>query len=299
MGSGLAVAAKQTFRGFWHGCQLGPYELLCLRSFVTHGHEIEVFTYDQEIVVPSWVRRRDAREILPTDHVMRYRTGWWGNGSPSLHSNLFRLALLNQLGGWWVDLDMLLLRADVPDGEYFYAKSFRDIIWAGALKFPAGHPLCIEAIERIGGVSEENAQWGETGPRLLTELLAKYGMTAGARQTSDAYPYDYHEIAAIFDPKRCAEARERCAGSSFLHLYNELCCSSGLPRDLGPPIDSFLDRMFIEHDLGISFSHRMTFPQIDRWIGNFLGHVHYEAEYKRLKAENEELKRTGDRLSRG
>jgi hypothetical protein len=82
-----------TFRGFWHGPPLSPYELLCMRSVVAQGSRFELFTYDPAILVPEWVCRRDAREILPTDHVMVYRTGR-GVGSPALHSDLFRYEML-------------------------------------------------------------------------------------------------------------------------------------------------------------------------------------------------------------
>jgi hypothetical protein len=95
------VVQRQVFRSFWHGSPLSPYQLLCLRSFVDRGHTVEVFTHGRELSVPDWVQQRDAHEIFPTDHVLHYQSGF-GAGSPSLHSNLFRYMMLQQLGGWWI-----------------------------------------------------------------------------------------------------------------------------------------------------------------------------------------------------
>jgi hypothetical protein len=95
---------RQTVRCFWHGSDLGPYQLLCLGSFVRRAHGIELFTYDTGLAVPDWITRRDANEILPVDRVLHYRSGF-GQGSPALHSDLFRYAMLHELGGWWIDLE--------------------------------------------------------------------------------------------------------------------------------------------------------------------------------------------------
>src|SRR5919199_4974204 len=153
-----------TFRGFWHGSQLGPHQLFGLRSFVAQGHGVELFTYDAAIDVPDWIERRDAREILPADHVMVYRSGW-GAGSPALHSNLFRYAMLHRLGGWWVDLDVMLLRPDLPACDEFYFSNGRGSVASAVLRFPANDPLMAEAVQRSRAVSEETALWGQTGPQ--------------------------------------------------------------------------------------------------------------------------------------
>ena len=178
-----------TFRGFWHGSQLGPYQLLCLRSFVAQGHGFELFTYDAGIDVPDWIARRDAREILPCDHVMVYRSGW-GAGSPSLHSNLFRYAMLHRLGGWWVDLDVMLLRPDLPGGEEFFFHNGHGSIASAVLRFPARDPLLAEAVRRSRAVSEDAALWGQTGPRLIDALVTEHGRRDKAFPPHAGFPLD-------------------------------------------------------------------------------------------------------------
>jgi hypothetical protein len=98
-----------------------PINCSACGSFVDNGYQTEVFTYDSSLRVPEWVTRRDAREILPTDRVFHYQSGF-GSGSPSLHSNLFRYLMLKTLGGWWFDLDILLLTAKVPQGDFLFLR---------------------------------------------------------------------------------------------------------------------------------------------------------------------------------
>ena len=40
------------FQTFWHGSPLSPYQQLCLKSFVDHGHELTLYSY-HSIDVPA------------------------------------------------------------------------------------------------------------------------------------------------------------------------------------------------------------------------------------------------------
>src|SRR5262249_47615763 len=153
----------QTVRSFWHGQPLNPYHVLCLNSFVERGCSVELFSYDASLVVPAGVRCRDANEVWPTDRVLRYQTGF-GAGSPALHANLFRYAMLHRLGGWWIDMDVILLRAPLPDAPLFFARESTGHIVNGTLKFPPGNVVLAECVSEAARLSD-SVQWGETGPR--------------------------------------------------------------------------------------------------------------------------------------
>jgi hypothetical protein len=280
----------QTFRGFWHGSPLGPYQLLCLRSFVTHGHRVEVFSYDRGLAVPDWIIRRDANEILPGENVLHYRSGF-GRGSPALHSDLFRYAMLRELGGWWIDLDVILLRADLPGDDLFFASMGEDGpgLNTAVMKFPAGHRLLGAAVERCLALGEDVSFWGQIGPTLLTELVRRYGLVSSVRPWSSVHPIPWFDVAALFDPARCEQVLQACAGSLFLHLFNEVWRTAGIPRELGPPQGSFLDRMFCEHGLDLGFRHRMNYADVARWISNRNEWVRLEVRCERLEAEHSAL----------
>jgi hypothetical protein len=254
---------RETLRTFWHGTPLGPYQLFCLHSLISRGHRVELFSYERDFVVPNWIVRKDAAEILPSERVLRYQSGP-GQGSPALHANLFRYCMLERLGGWWIDADVLLLQPQLPDDEFFFAPDGHHFSNA-ILKFPAGHPLLIEAAERCHAIGEA-AAWAQTGPILLTELVVKFNLSKYGRPKDTCYPILWNEIEALFDPDRCGEVKDRCDGAIFVHLYNEIWRRAGIPVGLGPPPGSFLD--CLSNELGFRFlSHdRLQFVAVMQMI---------------------------------
>ena len=258
----MARPFDQTVRTFWQGRPLSAYQALCLRSFVDRGHAVEVFSYDPSLAVPDGVLRRDADEIWPTDRILHYQIGR-GTGSPSLHSNLFRYAMLHRLGGWWIDLDVVLLRMELPQPPIYFARENTARIGTGTLKFPLGHNLLADSVRECVKVAE-TAAWGQTGPRLFELLVKKYGLESLAQTYETTYPIPWRQIAILFDPARAEEVGARCAHASFLHLYNEIWRRSQIPLDLRPPEGSYLDMLATRHGIDIGSDRRMDFDDIAR-----------------------------------
>ena len=260
-----AGGGGQIVRTFWHGPPLDPYRLLCLRSFVAQGHRVELFTYSEGLSLPDWIVQRNANDIWPTDRVLRYQSGA-GLGNPALHANLFRLALLQRLGGWWIDADVILLRPDLPDDVYFFAREDEPYFNNAVIKFPPRHALLAEAIEYCRAIGE-TAIWSQTGSRLLTDLVRKYDLTRYGRPGEATCPVPWFDIEALFDPGRCVEVRQRSAKSVFLHLCKQMWHRSGIPSQLAPPQGSFLDELIAELDLGVRFPGRMDFAGVRERFG--------------------------------
>jgi hypothetical protein len=298
----------ETVRGFWHGSPVGPYQLLCLRSFVDRGHDVEVFTYDDPIGLPDWVTRRNARDILPTDRILHYRQGF-GRGSPALHSNLLRYILLDRLGGWWIDLDVLLLCSELPQGNYFFAQAANGYVALNnsVMKIPAGHPLLADAVGYCQAVPEDAAVWGQTGPSLLTSLVSRHGLDVHVQPWQTAYPVPWQDVVALFDPRRCEEIESMCQRAIFLHMFNEIWRGAGIPSELGPPAGSYLSACFRRHEFGHRFQNLMNFDNVTRWIANRHDKImleekqialerDYQEMGSRLHALEREYQETGSRL---
>jgi hypothetical protein len=250
----------QIFRTFWHGGPLGPYQVFCLRSFVARGHRVEIFSYEDRLAVPDWVVRKDAQEILPADRILRYRSEP-GQGSPSLHSNLFRYTLLHRLGGWWIDMDVVLLRPQLPSSQVFFAAQHGDPgtrFGTAILRLPPEHPLLSEAIEGCRAVGEA-ARWSQTGPALFTSLVNKHQLARYAAPEAVAYPIAWRDFPLFFDPARCNDVRRCCKQSTFVHLWHEMWRRSRIPCESGPPQGSFLDWLITKLDFDLGFPRRMQF----------------------------------------
>jgi hypothetical protein len=130
------------------------------------------------------VTRRNAREVL--DHDVAFYRHEFDGPSPSLHSNHFRYALLEKLGGWWIDTDMILIASSLPAVDIFIARQSDRELNRSAMRFPPHHALMKAARERTATVLE-NARSGDTRPRLLTELQPVHAAGAPIAPCESSY----------------------------------------------------------------------------------------------------------------
>ena len=289
MSRNVIAKRPETLRTFWHGDTLGPYNLLGPRSFVDRGHRIELFTYDPKIVVPDWIVRRDANEIWEATHVLSYQKDL-GRGSFALHSNLFRYAMLHKLGGWWIDLDLVLLNPELPADQIYFSLETSDPPRAtfSILKFPPAHPALVEAMNRCVALGE-GPLYGETGADLFTEMVVTHDLAPCGHCLQDAYPIPALDIKALFDPDRCEEVQQRCADSHFIHLFNETWRRAGIPRYLGPPQGSFIDQLLLKHGFKVP-EPRMEFTDLERWTAYLALHEEFQAGLRAYRLSNEALR---------
>lgn len=278
----------ETVRCFWHGSQLGPYQLMGMRSFVDQGHRIELFTYDPAISVPDWITRRDANEIWPTSQVLTYRNDI-GRGSFALHANLFRYSMLHQLGGWWIDNDVILLRRELPPQDFFFSIETHNPmrVTVSVLKFPAGHPALAEALARCIAAGE-TPLYGETGADLLSDVVAKYRLSRHGQAMETTYPLSALDVPAMFDPAERDRLRARCTKSTFVHLFNETWRRAGIPTYLGPPLGSFIDDMLRSHGFEAPLP-RMEIDNVRRWTAYLTLHDEFQLGQRAFRLANEAL----------
>jgi hypothetical protein len=247
-------------RSFWQG-QISPYESLCLATFIAAGIDVEVFCEGAVDGLPEGVRRRNSREILDRD-VSYYRHEPDGP-SPALHSNHFRYALLERLGGWWIDADVMLTAKFLPNADIFVARQTDQELNVAVMRFPAGHPLMAAARGHTAGVLD-HAHWGETGPRLLTALQPLYGADIVVAPQVTAYAIETEEFEKFFLPEAFEEVEERTKNSVFVHLWNEMWRRAGIPKTVAPPKGSWLDRMFERYHVPVVWSDRMEASYVER-----------------------------------
>jgi hypothetical protein len=275
-------------RSFWHG-QFSPYEALCLSSFVAAGIAVELFSEAPVTGLPDGVTRRNARDIL--DRPVAFYRHEFDGPSPALHANHFRYALLERLGGWWIDTDLMLLAASLPDVGIFLARQSDHELNNSVMRFPAGHPLMKVARERAAAGSD-NARWGETGPKLLTELQSVFTADMPIAPRHSAFEIGADEFQKFLLPETRDEVDERISNSTFVHLWNEMWRRAGVPKNIAPPKDCWLDRMFERHQIPAVWSDRLDAAYVERWAAlrrdrDHAGHYNlvHDQELTRLRAE--------------
>ncbi len=259
----------QTLRTFCHGDSIGPYQLLCLRSFVDHGHRVEVFSYNLKLIVPKWLTLKDAAEILPEDQVLQplgERT--------AIHANLFRWALLKKFGGWWIDPDVMLLKPDLPEGDMFFGNlDAFGLVPTGMLKFAAGHTLIDAALARSQRPNDSRSATDRAGSELLTDLASENDLDMANDSEKSLGPISWFNVLDLFDPAKAIGMAERIANERFLHLHDDVWRRAGIHPWLAAPDGSYLDGLFARYDIGIRFPARMHFHQVNRWVTHMYNNV--------------------------
>jgi mannosyltransferase OCH1-like enzyme len=219
---------NRTIQGLWIGDALSTMERLSIASFLAHGHEFELYTYGPLRGVPEGTRLRDAAEILAADRVFRYRA------VPSVagFANDFRYKLLLERGGWWVDLDSVCLGPFDFDEEFVFAaeagRSGEQVPTNGFLKAPAGSAVMRELWQRCQAKDPSRITWGETGPRLLRDVLPLFGLEASVRPSHVFCPLDYHDWERVLDPDATWSFPD---STRAIHLWNEMWRGAGRAKD--------------------------------------------------------------------
>jgi len=258
----IQTAHPQTVRTFWYGAAMPLYQQACLASFARRGHGVEVFTYQDDANFAEGLHVRDAREILPEARVLRPLV----DGRLGIHANLFRYALLERLGGWWVDPDMMLMQPDLPECDIYLASpdAFRRTPVA-VLKFPARHPLMTEARRRADALDDNPDEWERAGATLLSELVSRSDVAPRAGG-DNLGPISWLNVPDLFNPEKHDELYRSAADARFLHLQDEVWRRAGIPSGLAPPEGSYLAELLGRQGIGAAFPAKMTFDQVNRWV---------------------------------
>lgn len=279
-----------TFRSFWYGDKLSPYQLLAMNSFLDFDHSYELFAY-RKFDVPDGVKLRDASEILPETRVFFYGDeAGPGRGSVSSFSNLFRYHLLKRFGGWWVDADIVCLSDKVPSDEIFVGWEYEDLVGTALMKFPSSHPLLgalVDAAERNGC----DVDWGASGPNLLTRLVQEQSLLHLLASQPFAYPVQSRDALHLLMPAQTESVRQRVRGSPFLHLWNEIFRRAVVFTWMAPPPGSFASELFERHGIGFGSATSYTADEITRLNENYYRFTLSDWDRKQLVMVHSELAR--------
>lgn len=194
---------KDTIQSLWIGKDLGIVQQLCLASYLYHGHEVHLYTYQDLKNIPKGVIVKDGNEILPEKDI------FYSHGSPAHFSDWFRWKMIAMKSGYWVDMDEICLKPfDFTKEDYVFGYEGHAVANA-VLKFPAHHHLVelmefmsqnpnqilpwdtVQDIERKQkriekGLGREHTLWGESsGPTGLTKALLYFNLDKFAK------PYYY------------------------------------------------------------------------------------------------------------
>ena len=148
----------------WIHGELASLELLTIQSFIHHGFQFQLWTYEPETInAPATCIIKNAVEILPFEAVFFYQNTnkhGHGKGSYAGFSDVFRYKLLYENGGIWTDMDITCLKPFTIHEEYFFRFHHKSGAVGNFMKCPQHSELmkwCYE--EASAKVNEENKNW--------------------------------------------------------------------------------------------------------------------------------------------
>lgn len=131
---------------FWMDGPLRRIDAVCLRSMLANGLDVTLYTYGDVPNAPAGVTLADAEPILdrglinrllPVYHVERRKTQPIAN-----FSDFFRVMLMKQGKGLWLDSDVFVFRPFGYDPDrVFFAKEDRVRIGSPVYHLPPDHPV--------------------------------------------------------------------------------------------------------------------------------------------------------------
>jgi hypothetical protein len=166
---------NRLIQSLWIGKTLSIIERLSISSFLKNGHDFHLYTYEKIDNIPEGTVICDAREICEFDTNVMTKNGF-GKASYAPFADIFRLQLLLQKGGWWVDLDVVCLKPFFDLPEVAIATSWEipegDMANSNVLSFPAGHWFPKECLRHWDTYDREKIYHG-LGPDIVKRVVSE------------------------------------------------------------------------------------------------------------------------------
>jgi mannosyltransferase OCH1-like enzyme len=233
---------NRIIQGLWIGAELSTMEQLSIASFLAHGHEYHLYTYEPVKNVPDGVVIREAEEILPRSRAFQYSQHQTWSG----FANFFRYKLLLERGGWWADTDLVCIKPfDFADG-YVISSEFsvgRQMPNIGAVKSPPGAEIMSYMWDVCQTKDPAKLVWGETGPELMEQAVEKFGMQRYVKPWKVFCPIGFRDWTRVLDPEPPLVDAE----SYGIHLWHEMWRAGHQDKDIHYHPDSLYEKLRKEY----------------------------------------------------
>jgi hypothetical protein len=206
---------------FWH-CPLDPLRQLCLRSQVAAGHKVTVYSFEPLGPLPDGVGNAEAEAILPHTFSERLRPpepdGSWRDWTILQFSDFFRMRLMAQRAGLWLDADVLLLKSvEIDPAKPYFAWERPRQLGNSVLYLPADDAIVI-AFEDLMEQEELTPDWLALRHRLTFMLRQLRGKS---KRLSDIRIAIYGPPALTALARRAGEMHHALPKQSFYAVHAE------------------------------------------------------------------------------
>jgi hypothetical protein len=206
---------------FWHG-PLDRLRQTCLRSQVAAGHKVTIYSFDPIAGLPAGVGNAEAEAILPRAFAERLRPcepdGSWRDWTLLQFSDFFRMRLMAERAGLWLDADVLLLKPVAIDlSKPYFAWERPRQLGNSVLYLPPADPI-VAAFEKLMTQDELTPDWLALRHRLTFALRRLRG---GSNRLSDIRVAIFGPAALTALARRSRELHHALPKTSFYAVHAE------------------------------------------------------------------------------
>ena len=206
---------------FWHG-PLDRLRQLCLRSQVAAGHQVTVYSFHPMPYLPDGVGNAEAEAILPHSFSERLRPpqpdGSWRDWTLLQFSDFFRMRLMAERAGLWLDADVLLLKPiEIDLAKPYFAWERPRQLGNSVLYLPPDDPIVL-AFEDLIEQEELTPDWLSLRHRLT---FAMRRLRGGSNRLSDIRVAIFGPAALTALARRANELHHALPKSSFYAVHAE------------------------------------------------------------------------------
>jgi hypothetical protein len=203
---------------FWHG-PLDALRRLCLRSQVAAGHKVTVYSFDPLAQLPDGVGNAEAEAILSHSFAERLRPtgpdGVWRDWTTLQFSDFFRMRLMANDAGLWLDADVMLLKpVEIDAGKPYFAWERPRQLGNSVLYLASDHPI-VAAFEALMQQRDLTPDWLALRHRLTFALRKLRGL----ERLSDIRVAIYGPAALTALARRTGELRYALPRKSFYAVH--------------------------------------------------------------------------------
>ena len=216
---------KNEVFSLWIGSSLSILEQTCINSFLEKGTVFILYIYNDIENVPTGTIIRDANTVVPFSEYKHY-------DNPSYFSNLFRYTLLYELGGIWVDMDLLCNQPIDLSSEYIFSSELKNDEQhtnAGIIGCPPKTILMRDCIDEVKSIihSKQNIKHGQLGPKVLKKYVSKHELEHYVLPYYVFCCYGFREIHTIFT---IMNSINKLNDTTCIHLWNNVLSKEGIDK---------------------------------------------------------------------
>ena len=231
---------QEPIQSLWIGNALSPMEIICINSYLAHGHEFHLYTYSDIANIPGGAIVKDANGIIPEKEV--YIDCF---GSYAHLADQFRFTLLYKSGGWWVDMDTVCLKPFDFEEDFVFSSEYdgyrksRYSVNIGYIKSKPKAKLLKDCLDFISHRGHEHIHWGELGVNIFSRMVFINNMEQHIKHPDCFCPVTCYQFDYLIGEKTCVLPETAYA----LHWWNELWRRNGIDKNARYPECSLYEIM--------------------------------------------------------